>query len=379
MRGAAPILGLVVVGAASSGAGGFTNPLRGLPALKKTHYSWPLPFVSATALGGAQVDFARITHSFPLYLYSDCGTPTPPDDAIGQNRSEVFEAVAMCHAAGSNATLALNWSPWYSCFEAPHGEETVMGDPRVTGAAEASYLAEWKQRLSLYRTWLAEANAFHGAAIEVGAVLLDSERFWFNCSEQRPWGRPGHPDGPYGPPRPACGSNTTFNEEWFDAITRKHDLTTALARSVFPGVAIQNYGRGSVHIEPTGPPFISPHFTLHEAGSLPYSAILYSVFEPWQTRVDYNATAHFASAQGIGAVTPWIGLGSGYRRNFTETVYVHEYDYDRQLSWGLGYEIDNSVSNLGADWSVAKDVVLFPSPFECQVGRTTVARRQCQR
>ena len=65
-----------------------------------------------------------------------------------------------------------------------------MGDPRVTGAAETSYLAEWKQRLSLYRTWLAEANAFHGAAIKVGAVLLDSERFWFNCSEQRPWGRP---------------------------------------------------------------------------------------------------------------------------------------------------------------------------------------------
>ena len=34
------------------------SPLAGLPALSKTHFSWPLPFVSATALGGAQVEWA---------------------------------------------------------------------------------------------------------------------------------------------------------------------------------------------------------------------------------------------------------------------------------------------------------------------------------
>ena len=75
------------------------------------------------------------------------------------------------------------------------------------------------------------------------------------------------------------------------------------------------------------------------------------------------------------SVTPWIGLGSGERRNFTETVreppslaphvvcrsvsrfpllaslaafgvqvYAHEYDYDRQYSWGLGLRPPLAVS-----------------------------------
>jgi hypothetical protein len=36
-----------------------------------------------------EIDFARITGSLPLYLYSDCGTPTPVNNTPGQNRTEV--------------------------------------------------------------------------------------------------------------------------------------------------------------------------------------------------------------------------------------------------------------------------------------------------
>eukprot|EP01048_Picozoa_sp_COSAG05_P018223 COSAG05_NODE_2627_length_2825_cov_14.816214_1_plen_310_part_00 len=208
------------------------NPLAGLPALKKTHYSWPLPLVSSTWLGGAEIDFARITGSLPLWLYSDCGTPDPTNNTVGQNRSEVFEAVKICHLASSTAppVLALNWSPWYSCFEAPGGREVVMGDPRVRGAEESNYLAEWRARLLLYKDWVAEANALFGSRVRIGAAVLDSERFWFNCSEHSPWGTAGHPGGPY---HQYCSANASFNHEWFDSITRKHDLTTELVRSVF--------------------------------------------------------------------------------------------------------------------------------------------------
>ena len=358
-----------------------SNPLSGLPPLKKTHYSWPLPFVDEKWLGGAQVDFARITGSLPLYLYSDCGVPEPGNNSVGQNSTEVFSAVRICHLAQRNGSaapvLALNWSPWYSCFEAPGGEEIVMGDPRVEGATEARYLNEWRTRLQLYKSWVADANEELGTSIRVGAVLLDSERFWFNCSESPPWGSPGHPFGPYAQ---YCSSNATYNKEWFDAIARKHDLTTGLVQDVFGRhVDIEFYGRGSVHVEPTGPPFVSPHFTLQErAPRAPLSAILYSIFEPAATRADYNATVFFlrslASAKllppGVDEthVTPWVALGSGNRRNFTRTVYAHEYNYDRQLDWGLGYEIDNSIDNLGAPWSAAEHVVFFPSPFECQGG-----------
>ena len=74
------------------------------------------------------------------------------------------------------------------------------------------------------------ANAVLGSNVSVGAALLDSERFWFNCSESPPWGAAGRPDGPYAQ---YCNANASFNKEWFDAITRKHDLTTGLVRSVF--------------------------------------------------------------------------------------------------------------------------------------------------
>ena len=205
---------------------------------------------------------------------------------------------------------------------------------------------------------------------------MPAERFWFNCSESPPWGTPGRPSGPYAQ---YCSTNATYNRKWFDAITRKHDLTTSLVQDVFGAVDIEFYGRGSVHVEPTGPPFISPHFTLQErARGAPFSAILYSIFEPAATRADYNATVFFLRSlaaakllpQGVDQshVTPWIALGSGNRRNFTQTIYAHEYDYDRQLDWGLGYEIDNDINNLGAPWSAADKVVLFPSPFECQGG-----------
>jgi hypothetical protein len=172
----------------------------------------------------------------------------------GGEWNKVFEAVKICHLAakaqqeGQHAgwhkkqndttkitsaaapVLALNWSPWYSCFEAPGGQEVVMGDPRERGSEESSYLAEWRTRLQLYKDWVAEANAVLGSNVSVGAALLDSERFWFNCSESPPWGAAGRPDGPYAQ---YCNANASFNKEWFDAITRKHDLTTGLVRSVF--------------------------------------------------------------------------------------------------------------------------------------------------
>eukprot|EP01050_Picozoa_sp_SAG11_P033235 SAG11_NODE_11193_length_777_cov_1.731563_1_plen_113_part_01 len=79
-----------------------TSPLSSLPALTKRHYSWPTPFVSSSWLGGAQVDFVRITGSLPLYLYSDCGRPSPVNNTVGQNRTEVFEAVKICHLVAQN-------------------------------------------------------------------------------------------------------------------------------------------------------------------------------------------------------------------------------------------------------------------------------------
>lgn len=58
-----------------------------------------------------------------------------------------------------------------------------------------------------------------------------------------------------------------------------------------------------------------------------------------------------------------IALGCGYARQFSAMQFKFQYDYDRQYSWWLGNDVDNSARSFGASWGDAKAAVLFPSPF----------------
>jgi hypothetical protein len=174
------------------------SPLKGLPPLPKPHHSWlswaPL-FLSAEGPAAAVTrDVVRITSSCSLYAcFGDrhsCHQPSHPCQNDTAGRAAVEACVAL--AKPTNATIAVNLSPWYCAYTGSDPADTS----RKAKAQEAAELALWRINLGKIKLWLEGRMA-------VSAVLLDSEKF--EC--KGPTGRPG-----------AC-SNATF----LAAIDDKHN------------------------------------------------------------------------------------------------------------------------------------------------------------
>jgi hypothetical protein len=102
-----------------------SNPLQGLPALHKPHYSWPFPAGTLSNESewfrrGTLHDYVRITGSCPI--------------AVDRTTlAEIEMCAALCVAAARNPQrcIALNFSPWY-------GPNFPGSDPTVTGAPEVA-------------------------------------------------------------------------------------------------------------------------------------------------------------------------------------------------------------------------------------------------
>jgi hypothetical protein len=189
------------------------NPLKGLAELQKVHHSWPIPGMYLASsdpafIDGLMHDYVRISGACALSL-----------DGGGLNKTMLDVCVAICTAVaparkGARPTITVNYSPWYTKFAGK--------DPTVVGDTEAAELAYAAAQLGNLKTWLAGA----GGQIELGAVLIDSEKFHFT------------------------GDSTAAFKA---ALTRKHDLIWNLTRSVFPGVRIELYDRGAVEKWDTNP------------------------------------------------------------------------------------------------------------------------------
>ena len=122
------------------------NPLAGLPALPKAHYSWPFPagWPTLDASDPLLLDYARITHSLPVNLaHNALKSFTKPI---------VQELVAAC--AKVNASLALNWSP-YITFCQPE-----CRDPRYNGPKAAMEIEFFKSQLTNLTSWFAAAHGW---------------------------------------------------------------------------------------------------------------------------------------------------------------------------------------------------------------------------
>jgi hypothetical protein len=180
------------------------NLLKGLPALPKPHYSWPLPglfLADVEHADGVLIDFARITSSVPLdltYMASaDRGWDT------------VQVAVQACHRATPNCTLAINYSPWQRW---PNANDEP--DPTLRGPPEAAELAHYRAGLANVSRLVLTANAELGSDVRVGALLIDSEVF---------------------------ESDWWFPPSYHDAVARKHELIFNCSRAAFPEAATLFY------------------------------------------------------------------------------------------------------------------------------------------
>ena len=212
-----------------------------------------------------------------------------------QNRTEVAETVKLC--AKANASIAVNYSPWGNWWTT-HVPRlwNQRGDPTVRGVGEEQELRYFRFRLASISQWIGEVNAELGASVHIGAVLLDSESYYINWS----------------------------NETQLAALQRKHDLMYNVSREFCDaqlGCTVEQYNRGT----------INPIFTLAKpAEGIPaddawtpwpgypkcrglgdtFATSLYSVPEYETTRETYRRTVQNAEACNISFVTPWIWLGA---------------------------------------------------------------------
>jgi hypothetical protein len=328
------------------------NPLAGLPPLARVHHSWPIcrdgvasspcptPIESSNE---AMADYARITHAFPLSVAF--GGQWEQKQPWPFNHTELREAVKLCYR--SNASLSLNYSPWYAYWE-PHCKVHCDPTSRVGEAAEISF---YSARLREIAASLAQANRELGSHVPVGAVLLDSEKLSTSWK-----------------------GNMTMQE----ALTRKHNLMYDASKAVFPQAVVEQYSRGSMvdekamaHTASALPFAYWPVYTLAaDERSDGFATSLYSIPEVGQTRAQFRATAANARAHNVSSVTPWLALGQGYRRSVPAGTNYWDaaWDYGYEYSWLLGREIADPFYAANpekfAPWDLAKRVCLYPSPFE---------------
>ena len=221
--------------------------LAGLPALPKPHHSYgmcrpgppgimpwndcALPVDSGSAL---QLEFARITHAWAVDIafnagghpeHNAGGEPVWSDAivAASENKTEIVEAVKLC--AKANASLSVNYSPWAywwgsSPLYCPAGPTNC--DPTIEGIGEELELRFFRTRLAHIAEWISETNAQLGSAVRIGAILLDSERFYINWA----------------------------NETQMAALARKDDLIYNVSRDYCDpstGCTVEQYNRGTIN------------------------------------------------------------------------------------------------------------------------------------
>ena len=369
------------------------NPLAGLPALPKPHYSWYRALQNSTysRLGAADnhatlVDYARITHSMPVVHCGSTSTGCP------ESHAEVDAAVEICVEAGGNCTLSLDWSPYID--ESEHLGTRI--DPRITTPLEQKALATFEIFLRNVTRWAAEASAAQpgGHHITVGAIGLDQEQVCGFC-----WSHAA--DG-------SCNAST------FDAITQKNNLYAEAAARLLPGAEVIWYDRGGVHrcmpaaltcssfdehgvcqeqkqpwmLEPPVP-CDAEGYRRNDCSTLApdeigdsLSVSLYSVPEIGRTVQEFNRTAANALAHGKSKVVPYICLGCGYKRDVLygyggSVLFSKTWDYDESYSYLLGAymnapQFQDQPQRYGL-WSMAKSAVFFPSIVDTEGDQCTGA------
>jgi hypothetical protein len=316
--------------AGASSRGQIVEWLRALEPLPKVHYSWPIPPLLLDHPDDPRLyEYVRLTRA--ASVSGEWVTPSRFEAAVDVCRR------VNARAPGREVTIAINYSPWHRRFD----KSLPPTDEGPTHRAELDFLRE---RLSLLRGWLDEINQTHGAAVRIGALLFDSERFVT---------REGKGDA---------------DRRWNDAITAKYERCREIGEAIYPGVRIEWYGRG-VRRSAASSGWSSPRWHTFDDNAHSFSCSLYRVPEIGYMRETFRRTVELAKRHGVDVVTPWVALASGYRRQadrFEE--WDTDWDYDLIYSWQLGAELNGKWfadrPDRFAPWGAADIVVFYPPPFD---------------
>lgn len=310
---------------------------------------------------------ARVTHTLSAGNLWDVVTH--------HRHAAVSAAAALAKEAG--VKIDLQYTPWGQ-DDSPFPKDAP---PTHCGAEEAAELRMFTERLALVKTWVEAEGA------EVGAVLIDNERW--------DWRR---------------GFAPGEGAAWRAAVTRKNNLIYNATHGAFPSADVLLYDRGAVGraaspsgwntngyvrcgpsrlAQPPREPARPRSRIARAAGRLPprplpsapaqytnapdelgdaFALSLYTVAEIGYTREAFNRTVAHARSCGKATVTPWLALGCGYVRDTAWWHWDYKYNYPFGYSWMLGRELNipwyGNRPTQFAEWSFAKEAVLYPSPFD---------------
>ena len=198
----------------------------------------------------------------------------------------------------------------------------------------------FEERCRLVKQWLDQNNEKYQSDVEIGAITLDTERFHEKAGDK----------------------------SWNDGMCEALDAIHKKAQSIFPQARIEWYGRGINQSASNEGWSKSNIWTGLEIKSS-LSCSLYTIPEIERTRETFRKTCKLADKLGISDVTPWVALGSGYRRHIKEFEKWHfDWDYDVIYSWMLGAELNvdwyGERPERFAPYRRAKVVVFYPPPFD---------------
>ena len=385
------------------------NPLAGLPALTKPHYSFGRYNLAGNGSGidprATLVDYARITSAFPV-------VPELSETAVRV-------AVGICQDAmrlgGGNCSLSVSWSPYVSQTAPCNFQNGSMVLVNVTTALEIRILAEFKQYLANVTRWAANESRVGKLNVSVGAVLFDQEVFQTGSSLD-PLIRKATSqknNAYYSAARQSCplAEIIQYNRASLRLFLRVLARTLlgcclnflpcmcagggwnpcSAIRPVCPK-GYRNGTEGDICTKPgtlTEPGGIWPctydgwsrfwWYTLAEdelGDSL--SVQLYSVPEIRNTIKQFKRTAQSAAKLGLNKVAPWICLGCGFKRDVMypdggSVLYRTVWDYDVAYSFLLGATMHEKLPYGGTkrpeqygDWSFAKSAVFYPSIIDTE-------------
>jgi hypothetical protein len=299
--------------------------LKDLKPLPKVHWSWSLPDFALNQPDERVYEVVRVMGS--ACLQGEYATP-----------QHVATCVKLCHPVGGR--IGINLKPY-------HNTVPDSSSPLIEYPDELSLL---HKALVNVRTWLSEANAEydHGGDVAVGAILLDSERFY-------------------------RAENVAGADAWNAAIRAKYDTVYDLCKSIFPSTRVIWYEWG-VEAAPSKTGWQLAPWYVPEAKTDALSCDLYSPCELHRMRETFTKTVEEANWRSISFVVPYLSLASGYQRGQKEfQTWNSDWKYGKEYAYQLGQEINvpwfswpEQVQRF-APWHRADAAVFYPPPFDPRV------------